>query len=102
MNGYRLVRHPGSAREQPPRPAAVPAVPTEPAVPAAPRLDEAQQLVVDHKGGPLLVLAGPGTGKTTTIVEAVAERIDRRGIDPDRILVLTFSQIGRASCRERV
>src|SRR5206468_2403350 len=41
----------------------------------APRLDQAQQQVVDHAGGPLLVLAGPGTGKTTTIVAAVADRI---------------------------
>ena len=50
---------------------------------APPALDEAQQRVVDHKGGPLLVLAGPGTGKTTTIVAAVAERIERRGVDPE-------------------
>ena len=41
-----------------------------------PRLDPTQQAVVDHRGGPLLVLAGPGTGKTTTIVEAVASRIE--------------------------
>ena len=40
------------------------------------QLDPTQQAVVDHPGGPLLVLAGPGTGKTTTIVEAVAARID--------------------------
>jgi len=39
------------------------------------RLDQAQQQVVDHAGGPLLVLAGPGTGKTTTIVATVADRI---------------------------
>ena len=39
---------------------------------SAPRLDPTQQAVVDHPAGPLLVLAGPGTGKTTTIVEAVA------------------------------
>ena len=32
--------------------------------------------VVDHPGGPLLVLAGPGTGKTTTLVEAIARRIE--------------------------
>ena len=41
-----------------------------------PVLDEDQQRVVDHAGGPLLVLAGPGTGKTTTLVEAIVERID--------------------------
>jgi superfamily I DNA/RNA helicase/RecB family exonuclease len=68
----------------------------------APRLDEAQQRVVDHPGGPLLVLAGPGTGKTTTIVAAVADRIERRGIDPERVLVLTFSRKAAAELRERI
>jgi superfamily I DNA/RNA helicase/RecB family exonuclease len=69
---------------------------------AAPRLDEAQQRVVDHEGGPLLVLAGPGTGKTTTIVAAVADRIERRGVDPERVLVLTFSRKAAAELRERI
>ena len=68
----------------------------------AARLDEAQQQVVDHAGGPLLVLAGPGTGKTTTIVAAVADRIERRGIDPERVLVLTFSRKAAAELRERI
>jgi len=67
-----------------------------------PRLDQAQQQVVDHKGGPLLVLAGPGTGKTTTIVAAVADRIENRGIAPERILVLTFSRKAAAELRERI
>ena len=53
---YRLLRRPAAAAE-------------------APRLDEAQRAVVAHAGGPLLVLAGPGTGKTTAIVETVVERI---------------------------
>src|SRR5215467_4575822 len=44
----------------------------------APVLDKTQQAVVDHAGQPLLVLAGPGTGKTTAIVETVVERITRR------------------------
>lgn len=68
----------------------------------APRLDQAQQQVVDHAGGPLLVLAGPGTGKTTTIVAAVADRIENRGIRPERILVLTFSRKAAAELRERI
>ncbi|MGZ5370136.1 MAG: UvrD-helicase domain-containing protein, partial [Aeromicrobium sp.] len=59
---------------------------------AAPRLDGSQQAVVDHPGGPLLVLAGPGTGKTTTLIEAVVDRIDNRGLKPDEALVLTFSR----------
>ena len=65
------------------------------------RLDPTQQAVVDHPGGPLLVLAGPGTGKTTTIVEAVAARIEA-GVDPEQILVLTFSRKAAAELRTRI
>ncbi|WP_398858502.1 MULTISPECIES: UvrD-helicase domain-containing protein [Streptomyces] len=66
-----------------------------------PELDAAQRAVVEHGQGPLLVLAGPGTGKTTTLVEAVADRV-RRGADPDRMLVLTFSRKAAAELRDRV
>jgi superfamily I DNA/RNA helicase/RecB family exonuclease len=93
MNGYRLVRQ---AEVSTPGPA------PGPGRGAAPRLDAAQRSVVDHRGGPLLVLAGPGTGKTTTIVEAVAERIERRGVDPARILVLTFSRKAAGELRDRI
>src|SRR5690348_9053644 len=86
MNGYRLVRGATAALR---------------GADAAPRLDEAQRRVVDHKGGPLLVLAGPGTGKTTTIVAAVAERIER-GVDPSRVLVLTFSRKAAGELRDRI
>jgi superfamily I DNA/RNA helicase/RecB family exonuclease len=80
---YRLVRHPAAA--------------------GGPlRLDDAQQRVVSHAGGPLLVLAGPGTGKTATIVEAVAHRIIGRGVDPARVLVLTFSRKAAGELRERI
>jgi superfamily I DNA/RNA helicase/RecB family exonuclease len=64
-------------------------------------LDSSQQRVVDHGAGPLLVLAGPGTGKTTTIVEAVVSRIDR-GLDPEQVLVLTFARKAAAELRERI
>ena len=67
-----------------------------------PQLDAAQQAVVDHPGGPLLVLAGPGTGKTTTIVESVVHRIETRGATPDAILVLTFSRKAAADLRARI
>ncbi|MFE5918359.1 ATP-dependent helicase [Streptomyces sp. NPDC056468] len=74
---------------------------TPPVRVAPPRLDAAQRAVVDHAGGPLLVLAGPGTGKTTTLVESVAERI-ARGSDPERILVLTFSRKAAVELRDRM
>src|SRR6201992_4024285 len=85
MNGYRLVRR---GLVLPP--------------PAAPVLDEAQQRVVDHKGGPLLVLAGPGTGKTTTIVSAGAERIEPRGSAHAPRLVLPFSRKAAGELRDRI
>ncbi|WP_405627569.1 ATP-dependent helicase [Streptomyces sp. NBC_00016] len=66
-----------------------------------PRLDAAQRSVVDHGAGPLLVLAGPGTGKTTTLVESVAARVARGG-DPERILVLTFSRKAAVELRDRM
>ncbi len=81
--GYRLLRRPA-------------------APPGPPRLDAAQQAVVSHPGGPLLVLAGPGTGKTTAIVEAVVERITQRQVDPERVLVLTFSRKAAQELRERI
>ncbi|MGW7649599.1 ATP-dependent helicase [Streptomyces bobili] len=66
-----------------------------------PRLDAAQRSVVDHTVGPLLVLAGPGTGKTTTLVESVAARVASGG-DPARILVLTFSRKAAVELRDRM
>lgn len=74
----------------------------EHAVASAPVLDEQQQSVVDHRGGPLLVLAGPGTGKTTTIVEAVAQRILNQELDADQVLLLTFSRKAADEMRTRV
>ena len=57
--------------------------------------------MVEHPGGPLRVLAGPGTGKTTTLVEAVTARIEA-GADPESILVLTFSRRAAAELRVRI
>ncbi|WP_190142236.1 ATP-dependent helicase [Streptomyces glebosus] len=74
---------------------------TPPGRVAPPVLDAAQRAVVDHRYGPLLVLAGPGTGKTTTLVESVARRV-RAGADPERILVLTFSRKAAVELRDRL
>lgn len=73
------------------------AVPVAP----APALDAEQQAVVDHRSGPLLVLAGPGTGKTSTIVESVVARL-RDGEGPESILVLTFGRRAAAEVRDRI
>ncbi len=54
-------------------------------------LDEAQLAAVTHGDGPLIVVAGAGTGKTRTLVSRVAALIDR-GVDPERILLLTFTR----------
>lgn len=69
---------------------------------APPLLDASQRAVVAHPGGPLLVLAGPGTGKTTTLVEVVIDRVERRGLRPDQVLVLTFSRKAADDVRARV
>ncbi|MDQ1026282.1 superfamily I DNA/RNA helicase/RecB family exonuclease [Streptomyces umbrinus] len=74
---------------------------TPPARVAPPLLDAGQRAAVDHEHGPLLVLAGPGTGKTTTLVESVAARI-ARGAAPERILVLTFSRKAAVELRDRM
>ncbi|HLN67131.1 MAG TPA: ATP-dependent helicase [Streptosporangiaceae bacterium] len=55
-------------------------------------LNEQQRRAVTHEGGPLLVLAGAGTGKTRTLVARAAWLRDARGLPPGRILLLTFTR----------
>jgi len=54
-------------------------------------LNERQRAAIEHDGGPLLVLAGAGTGKTGTLAHRVAWLV-RRGADPSRMCLLTFSR----------
>jgi len=68
----------------------------------APQLDPSQRAVLDHRGGPLLVLAGPGTGKTTTLVELVVDRVTNHGLDASKALVLTFSRKAAQELRARI
>ncbi len=65
------------------------------------RVDPVQAEVVAHTDGPMLVVGGPGTGKTSTLVEAVAARV-AEGVDPERILVLTFGRRGATELRHRI
>jgi ATP-dependent DNA helicase UvrD/PcrA len=55
------------------------------------QLNDAQRAVVEHEHGPLLVVAGAGTGKTWTLACRLARLIER-GTPPDRILLLTFTR----------
>ncbi len=64
-------------------------------------LNEAQRAVVEHGDGPLLVVAGAGTGKTQTLAHRVAALIGR-GADPRRILLLTFTRRAAAEMVRRV
>ncbi|MFC0503313.1 ATP-dependent helicase [Micromonospora costi] len=65
------------------------------------RADPVQAEVIGHTDGPMLVVGGPGTGKTSTLVEAVAARV-AEGVDPERILVLTFGRRGATTLRHRI
>ena len=68
-----------------------------------PQLDDEQRRVVAHRGSPLLVLAGPGTGKTTTLVEAMAMRLTGEdALQPSQVLGLTFSRAAAADWRDRL
>ncbi|WP_211247795.1 ATP-dependent helicase [Cryptosporangium arvum] len=64
-------------------------------------VDADQRAVTAHESGPLLVLAGPGTGKTTTIVESVVARVES-GADPESVLVLTYGRKAAGRLRERI
>jgi DNA helicase II / ATP-dependent DNA helicase PcrA len=63
-------------------------------------LNEAQRKAVDHEGGPLLIVAGAGTGKTRTLVSRLARLLDG-GVAPERILLVTFSRRAAAELIRR-
>jgi uncharacterized protein (TIGR00375 family) len=71
------------------------------AAPSAGGLDPSQQAIVAHDGGPLLVVAGPGAGKTRVLTHAIAHRI-ANGLPPERCLAVTFTRRARDELRERL
>ncbi len=68
----------------------------------APDLDPQQRAAVAHRGGPLRLLGAPGTGVTTTLVEAVVDRVERDGLTPDEVLVLAPTRRAATLLRERI
>jgi len=72
-----------------------------PATPSSSALDPEQHAIVTHDGGPLLVVAGPGAGKTRVLTHAIAHRIGN-GLPPERCLAVTFTRRARDELRERL
>jgi uncharacterized protein (TIGR00375 family) len=66
-----------------------------------PGLDPEQHAIATHDGGPLLVVAGPGAGKTRVLTHAIAHRIDA-GLPPERCLAVTFTRRARDELRDRL
>jgi DNA helicase-2/ATP-dependent DNA helicase PcrA len=64
-------------------------------------LNEAQQKAVDHPAGPLMIVAGPGTGKTRTLTHKIARLIES-GVDVNRLLAVTFSNKAAKEMQERL
>ena len=65
------------------------------------KLDPYQQQASDHFEGPMLVLAGPGSGKTTVITERLKMLTEKHGVPPENILALSFSRAAAGEIRRR-
>lgn len=65
-------------------------------------LNPQQKKAVEHEGGPLLIIAGAGTGKTTVVTERIKWLITQKGVSPSQILALTFTEKAASEMEERV
>ena len=66
------------------------------------KLDRHQLQAVKHGTGPLLIIAGAGTGKTTVITERIKHLVLKKKVEPSRILALTFTEKAAKEMEERV
>ena len=65
-------------------------------------LSDSQLAAVDHLEGPALVLAGPGSGKTSVIINRVRLLIEKAKIDPSHILISTFSKAAAGEMKKKI
>ncbi len=66
------------------------------------QLNASQREAVRHETGPLLIIAGPGSGKTRTVVYSIAYAIENLGVMPDRILAFSFTVKASEELKHRV
>ena len=64
------------------------------------RFNDAQKLAIEHKEGPMLVIAGPGSGKTAVLVQRVKKLVEQ-GVNPSNILVITFTKAAANEMKQR-
>lgn len=65
------------------------------------KFNKSQMSAIEHKDGPMLVLAGPGSGKTATLVERTKNLITKHGVKPSNILVITFTKAAANEMKQR-